>query len=809
MRARKPTNLDGFSKGLVFHLFSRVFIVIAACVLIIPAFYVPDYKARLTSIFSGQGETFASTMLAVNQEALYHEDYAKVLGYAHSALANTPLIEQVQIVDSSNQVITIGAKTWSLDGEELAAEVLGRVPAGENIVLLADGSHKHFYYQVPIEISNYPWGYLQIRISGQEYDQLLTQYYRNYLLVTAGMILGVLALMFFTSRPIVRQLESLRESADSLAKGELNTRVPEHDIGELKLLSQAFNAMASSLNEKTKRVGQLAKVVEETNESFIVFDAVENIAFCNRAAEHLIGLMSDSPPRNLSEVLALFGVVEAREMIDQAADIQVCTVGDAKHYEIKLQRISGDEDDSHHYVLGIADISQRKALEERLNNIAYYDKLTGLPNRRMFLNDLDHALAAPDPRMTVLFMDLDNFKVINDSLGHEAGDFVLKTVSERLRSCLRAEDVLARLGGDEFTAILKSDLTQNGVQVLMQRIIREIGQDCECENRNLQVGISVGAVRIPEDALSASDILKKADIAMYHSKQNGKRNYSFFNDSMLKRMIERLDTEEALRRALKQDELEMFYQPIISAEGTMLGCEALLRWPAMDISPEVFVSIAERTDLIVELDRWVVRTVIQQVAEWREILAGRIVSINVSGGVLKSRNLSAWIKTDTQAFAVDPQAIQIEVTEGVFIDGEDKAAETLEAIRNLGCRVAIDDFGSGYSSFGYLYKFPIDTLKLDKTFMAHCPESDVASAVVSSILKMAEDLGVLSIAEGVESRAQADWLFQSGCQAVQGYLFGKALSEREMAAYLEDANELEPLEGIVVEQAENQELRNI
>ena len=777
---------DGFSKSLVFHLFSRVFIVIAVCVLTIPAFYVPDYKARLTSIFSGQGETFASTMLAVNQEALYHEDYASVLEYAHSALANTPLIQELQIVDSNDRVITIGAQTWSLDGPELAAQVMSRVPAGQHIVLIETAGEKHFYYQVPIEISNYPWGHLQIRISGEEYEQLLSQYYRNYFLVTAGMIFGVLGLMFVTSRPIVRQLESLRQSADSLASGELSTRVPEHDIGELKLLSQAFNSMAVSLSEKTKRISQLARVVEETNESFIVFDAEEKIVFCNRAAEQLVQSMSQKKPQNLSEVLALFGVVESREVINQASDIQVCTVGDARHYEIKLQRISGDEDASHHFVLGVDDISQRKALEERLNNIAYYDKLTGLPNRRMFLNELDQALALPNPEMTVLFMDLDNFKVINDSLGHEAGDFVLKTVSERLRLCLRSEDTLARLGGDEFTVILKSDLTQNGVQVLMQRIIREVGQDCEYENRSLQVGISVGAVRVPGDASSASDILKKADIAMYHSKQNGKRSFSFFDDNMLKQMIERLDTEEALRRALKEDELKMCYQPILSASGSVLGCEALLRWPEMDISPEVFVSIAERTDLIVELDRWVVRTVIQQMSEWREVLGDKFVSINISGRVIKSRNLSAWLKADTKAFDVDPRLIQIEVTEGVFIDGEEQAANTLEAIRNLGCRVAIDDFGSGYSSFGYLYKFPIDTLKLDKTFMEHCPESDVASAVVSSILRMSQDLNVLSIAEGVESKVQADWLFEAGCQAVQGYLFAKALPDTEMEAYLEN-----------------------
>lgn len=797
MRANRPDTYR-FSKSLVFHLFSRLFVVITACVLIVPVFYLPGYKDRITAIICGQGETFASTLLAVNEEALYYEDYASLLEYVQSALTNTPHIERVQIINQKDQVITIGSETWSLDGLEQVSEVFSRTSEDRKVVLLEDETGEYFYFHEPIEIGNYPWGHLQMKISAHEYNQLLAEYYRNYLLVAVSMILSVLMLMFFTSRPIVRQLESLRESADLLAGGKLDTQVPEHSIGELKLLSRSFNAMAQSLNEKTKRISQLAKVVEETNEGFAIFDAAEEIVFCNRTVEELLNKITDVRPESLSEMLELLGVHNSTTVMNRARDARIRTIDEDRevHVEIKLQRISGNHGESHHFVLAVADITQRKVLEERLKNIAHYDKLTGLPNRRMFLKDLDDALAVREPKMVVLFMDLDNFKVINDSLGHEAGDFVLRTVAERLGSCLRSEDLLARLGGDEFTAIIRSDLSHDGVRNLMQRIIHSIDEPLQHEGRDLKVGISVGAVQVPEDAHTASDILKKADIAMYHSKQQGKRSFSFFDDSMLQALIERLDTEEALRRALREDELEMFYQPIFHADGTLFGCEALLRWPAMGLTPDIFVAVAERSDLIVDLDRWVLRTVIQQVAEWSGLLDGRIVSINVSGRVLKSQNLSAWIKTDTQAFGVDPQRLQIEVTESVFIEGEDQAAGTLEAIRDLGCRVAIDDFGSGYSSFGYLYKFPIDTLKLDRSFMAQCPDSDVASAVIRSILKMADELGMVSIAEGVESERQAEWLIRAGCKALQGFLYEQALPAEQMRsrfnhALIDQSNVLE------------------
>ncbi len=538
---------DRSQAGIVFYLFSRIFVAVAACVLLIPMIFLPMYKDRLTSIIASQGETFTSTLLAVKSEALYEEDYASVIEYTRNVLNGTSDIQQVYISRRAGPAVEVNADTWSfLDATETNVFNSRPLSPGEtNIQLVEERSalsaeiHSSFLYSVPVVLSKYHWGEIKIRISSAHYQELIADYYFNYLLLAVGLITGVLLLMYVSSRRIVRQLETVRTSAIQLAEGDLQVRVPADGVGEIAALSQSFNAMATSLEEQTRRNTQLANVVEETNEGFAIFDRNNATIFVNRAMESLLSDMPGEIPGTLEGVLDLFAQEDLHSPImvggHGAAIHSDAIVKDSdpmQFVELKLQNIEAENDDGAFCVLAVSDLTQRKVLEQQLNEIAHYDKLTGLPNRRLFMSSLDTALEH-ESNFVVLFMDLDNFKFINDSLGHEAGDHVLEVVTKRFRRCLRSDDMLARLGGDEFTAILTSAPSKEDTENLCQRIVDHASTPIEYAGHELLISVSIGAVNVPDDADTLSDVLRKADVAMYHTKQTGKRGFSFFHQEMM------------------------------------------------------------------------------------------------------------------------------------------------------------------------------------------------------------------------------------------------------------------------------------
>ena len=761
--------------GIVFYLFSRVFLAIAACALFIPAAYLPIYKSRITDIIEVQAGTFASTLLAVQSEALYLEDYFSVIEYTQNVLRNTSGIDQVSVIKSDETGFVIEANQWSMitDGDH------GRHFGPEFMEYVA-AVPSYFVLHKPIVISNYDWGHLEVRLAGEKFDELIADYYFNYSLLALGIILGVLTLMFVSSRPIVRQLENLRDSANRLAHGELTARVDEQAIGELAHLSSSFNEMAQALEEKTEHVEQLANVVEETNDGFIIFDRDQRIVFTNRTFISLIREVTNRSPIDLATTLSFFDIdpavkaqISSYDFENLSFDTVLSSSNPAQHIELRLQRISG-HGERQQLVLSTSDITHRKSLESRLNDLANYDKLSGLPNRRLFTAALEDAIAEQD-KFVVLFMDLDNFKVVNDSLGHDAGDVVINTIGQRLKTCLRDADTLARLGGDEFTAILANAPSPEQTEDLCQRIISEISAPLQYEERDLRLGISIGAVRVPEDAATVTDILKFADAAMYDAKQAGKMNYSFFSSNMLKRIVDVLDTEEALRKALRDDELAIYYQPVLNAQKGVLFTEALVRWPRLNIPPQEFITIAERSALITELDRWVFSHTLEQLRVWRSKGYQPTISLNVSPRTLQNEHAADDIIAMIADAEVAPTQVQIEITESLLLDAESHAMANLEKLRQNKVKIALDDFGTGYSSLSYLNNLRIDTLKLDRNFVAECHTRKGAGIIAGSIIEMSNQLGLCTVAEGVENQAQLDWLIKAGCNGMQGFHLGKPI----------------------------------
>jgi diguanylate cyclase (GGDEF)-like protein len=442
------------------------------------------------------------------------------------------------------------------------------------------------------------------------------------------------------------------------------------------------------------------------------------------------------------------------------------------------------------------DITERMQVQKRLQHLAHHDALTELPNRFLFAERLAHAIAGSrrsQRTLAVLFLDLDRFKLINDSLGHAAGDAALREVAARLRGCLRAEDTVARLGGDEF-AVLLEDGAAADVAPVAGKLLRVLSEPLAVQTRELVVTASIGIALYPADGDDAELVLRNADAAMYRAKEEGRNAYAFYSRSLDASALERLVLESGLRRALARDELVLYYQPQVALDsGAVVSVEALLRWrrPDGEIVPACrFVPLAEETGLITEIDEWVLRAATRQIKAWQaQPHAPARVAINLSGRSLRKAVFTQTLAEIVRGAGVDLRALAFELTEGVVMADAEVTTGILAA---LGCRLGIDDFGTGYSSLSYLKRFPISLLKIDRSFVRDLPGDKDDAAIVNTIVAMARSLRLEVVAEGVETRAQLDFLRASGCARMQGYLFAPALAADELLAFVRRGAHLPP-----------------
>jgi diguanylate cyclase (GGDEF)-like protein/PAS domain S-box-containing protein len=450
-----------------------------------------------------------------------------------------------------------------------------------------------------------------------------------------------------------------------------------------------------------------------------------------------------------------------------------------------------------HYVGVFHDITELKRSEEQITYQAYHDALTDLPNRLLFNDRLTMATAQARRKnqgLSLLFLDLDNFKNINDSLGHAVGDLLLQSVAKRLLRWVREEDSVARLGGDEFIILLSVDDPDYAVHVA-QRILDSLGEPFWIKGHELYISASIGITLCPQDGNDPETLVSNADLAMYQAKARGRNNYQFFTPALNARVRQRIALEGSMRRALERNEFQVYYQPKVELEsGNMVGFEALVRWERPEVGlvpPNDFIPVAEETGLIVELGKFVLETACRQTRQWHDQGYPHLhVAVNLSPRQFQQKDLVDMVRKTLKDTGLPPNCLELEVTENVVMYSVEDATHTLRELNELGVNLSLDDFGRGYSSLYYLKRFPIQTLKIDRSFVCDIIDNPDDAAIVNTIISMSRNLNLKVIAEGVETEQQLDFLKQHQCDQMQGFLFSRPVPAAEIDQYLNDKRSL-------------------
>jgi diguanylate cyclase (GGDEF)-like protein/PAS domain S-box-containing protein len=440
----------------------------------------------------------------------------------------------------------------------------------------------------------------------------------------------------------------------------------------------------------------------------------------------------------------------------------------------------------------VRDITDRKRAEARIQFMAHHDSLTLLPNRANLMERLELMLSASRRKQTfvaMMFIDLDHFKTVNDSLGHHAGDALLKIIAGRLKSCLRDADTVARLGGDEFLVVVPDLREPQAVGQVADKIIEVVSESCTIEGQTLSISPSIGISIFPRDGNSPDDLIKNADAAMYLAKEHGRSNYQFFTPRLNNLAFEALSIESSLRDAIRQNEFVLHYQPQSRIEGgQIVATEAVIRWQHPDeglVMPEKFIGVAEQRGLIIPIGAWVLEEACRQNVAWQaEGLPPIPVVVNLSAVQFKRRDLVQDVAQVLQKTGLDGRYLELEVTESVLMEDVSTVTNTLMALRDIGVKIAIDDFGTGYSSLSYLKRFPIDKLKIDRSFIRDLPQDSDDLAITGAIISMAQSLKIKTLAEGVETAEQFALLRERGCDEIQGYYLSRPLPAEALAQFL-------------------------
>jgi len=458
--------------------------------------------------------------------------------------------------------------------------------------------------------------------------------------------------------------------------------------------------------------------------------------------------------------------------------------------ECKLQLVEPKGSDSE-ILVWVQDLTERKQMENTIRQMAYYDSLTGLPNRNLLNDRLAVALANAsrnNQKVAILFLDLDHFKTINDSLGHEAGDHLLQKVSLRIKEILRKQDTIARMGGDEFIILIPGLTDTDHTARLAEKILDAITPVFKIGDNELYIGCSIGISIFPDDGMEIKTLLKNSDLAMYRAKERGRNTFQLYTPSMNFKAMERLAVEKNLRKALDREEFELYFQPKISLKsGEIAGMEALIRWDSPELGivmPNQFIAIAEEIRLIIQMGHWVLLTACQQAKLWQEAGLPQIpISVNLSVVQFTHPNLVSEISKILNQTNIPPHHLELEITESVLMQDTTLAVSILKKLSDLGIKISIDDFGTGFSSLNYLKNLPLDYLKIDQTFIKDF-NLRTNYAITKAIVTLAQSLDMKTIAEGVETEEQRKFLVELNCDEAQGYLFSKPVPRDEMGELL-------------------------
>jgi diguanylate cyclase (GGDEF)-like protein/PAS domain S-box-containing protein len=545
-----------------------------------------------------------------------------------------------------------------------------------------------------------------------------------------------------------------------------------------------------------------ARVFEGSREAVMILDDQARVLSVNRAFTAITGFRADEvrkaqvnlfdPTRYDSEFLAGVWASAARDA-GWEGEVWLRRRDElAFPARLRVGVVRGADERPSHYFLIFEDISERKAQEDRIRHLAQHDFLTGLPNRALLEDRLKQAVPLAQrngTRLGVMFLDLDRFKIINDSLGHETGDALLKQVSRRLIGCVRAADTVSRQGGDEFVILLQDLDTPEHAAAVARKVLEVLAEPFVLDGLTLSVTPSMGIAVYPDDGADFQTLLKNADAAMYHAKSLGRNNYQFFTPAINARVLERVDIESRLRMALQAGDLRLWYQPRFDLRSRAItGLEALLRWPDGSggyISPERFIPVAEDSGLIVALGDWVLDELGRHLRGWREERVPVVpVSANVSAAQFRQRGLARRIAMAVEKNALDHHLVTLDIPEMSLMQDPESARQALMELHALGIRLSIDDFGTGFSSLAHLKRLPIESLKIDRSLVHGVPGDDDTAQVTLAIIGLARSLGMRTLAEGVETREQMEFFRYHGCNEAQGFLLAHPMPAEAVPAWL-------------------------
>ncbi|MCB1763034.1 MAG: EAL domain-containing protein [Gammaproteobacteria bacterium] len=769
----------------------------------------------LHSFTRERGEAISTFLSEVLVNPLYSMDMLAM----HELLRDfigVPGVEEVLVFDSNGVIVHDGVESIPSYGKPLNdPQSLQTVLAGGGPLVRSDG--RMLYITRSIHIDDQVLGGLRLCLSLQQVEQQIealggelqqlardgmAQTVRTVVAVTLGLVALVLLFALVIARRLAGPLSELAEKAVRVGRGDYRVRAGSDRIDEIGQLEQAFSRMVEDLEETTVSRRYMENVIGSMQDGLLVIDAENRINLANRAATNFFadytGPMRGSAfPRLFPEDLQA-GVAQTLEELHQSGMAQQleseCLSADGKRIPVSLScsPLQPIGPSGGGMVCIIQDISERRRTEQQIRFLAQYDPLTGLPNRALFFDRLHQAMLRSDRGkwlLGLLFLDLDGFKYINDTLGHNVGDQVLHQAAKRLQNGLRHGDTVARLGGDEFVVIAENLAHTVDYIRIVRELLGALQQPFQVDNRELFLTASVGVTLYPVAAEDAATLLRQADTAMYQAKEQGKNRWCLYEKAMDLVNVRRLEMEGALRTGLARGDFELYYQPQIALpEGEIKSVEALLRWRSPEIGlahPSVFLAVLEEMGLIVAVGHWVLETACQQAARWQHLGSHGIrVAVNLSVRQFEEPDLAQRVTEVLERTGLSPEALELEITESTLMRDPRQVTKTLRELKIRGVGVAIDDFGAGFSSFSYLQQLEVDTLKIDRSLIGQVPDKPEHCAIVRALIEMARSLGKRVVLEGVETQDQLEFARHHQVDLVQGYRCNRPLRLSELEELL-------------------------
>ena len=730
-------------------------------------------------------------------------DYATIQQILLKQVQDRLHIEHLNWTDLGGQVIQATDADIALESPAWFAQLAG-IPALKKTTPVILGGQSYGDLDIlfsPIPAQNALW-------------RLLAGHLVEILLVVSLSFVAIIIIMRNNLVTVAR----LTQGADQFSRGDHSVRIPERGAPEVRGAARAFNNLAGQISSLVANLSEKQSALKHSETSLAEAQRIARLGnwewdmVSNQVhwSDELYRILGYAPQQFIANYAAFVNAVhpEDRRSVMEMMD-RVIQQHEPYSFEHRIMLPNGAVRSVHaqgevtldannkplRMVGALQDVTEQKLAQERLSYLAYFDPLTGLPNRVLLNERMQQAMAEAsrvERLVAILYLDLDRFKYVNDTLGHEFGDALIKMVAERLTGLLRpGGDTVSHYGGDEFTIVLANVAHVDDVTRVAQKIVDSFARHFTVASRDLFITASIGITLYPFDDSSIENLLKNADAAMYHAKERGRNTFQFYTAEMNIRAARRFGIETALRHALERGELSLHYQPQVDLKtGSLYGMEALLRWHSAEfgsVSPVEFIPLAEESGLIQSIGEWVLRSACAQTRAWQKAgFADLRIAVNLSARQFRQENLVQLIRQTLIDTELEARFLDLEITESMLMHDMDRTVATLMELSALGSALSVDDFGTGYSSLSYLKRFPIDVLKIDRSFVNDITGDPDDAAIATAIIAMAHSLGIKVVAEGVETQTQMEFLQQQHCDAMQGYLFSKPLPVHEFSKLLEN-----------------------